>query len=230
MPADRIPGHAQTMKQLRIPPLLVDLVQSSILLFDRMVFDQRNRCPACGGPLSGYDTRARQFAVMLREGTPYPVHVFIKRFTCRECGILCSADEPFYPDTRSGSLVVDLCRTLAETMPFHRTAVYLAQMGILVDRGTVRKYTRQSLPEIPMTDLFGIRLPLSVVSLASLATSAGEGSPVAGAEALAAGGFPSAYRAASHFPLFPEKRDERYEQEGDEERQSKYPEDRGQEQ
>jgi hypothetical protein len=218
------------MKQLRIHPLLVDLVQSSILTFDRMVFDQRDRCPACGGPLSGYDTRARQFAIMLREGKHYSVQVFVKRFTCRECRVICSADEPFYPDTRSGSLIVDLCRTLAKTMPFHRAAVYLAQMGIVVDRGTIRKYSRQSLPEIPMTDLFGIRLPLSVVSLASLATSAGEGSPVAGAEALGACGLPSAYRAAPHFPLFPEKRDERYEQEGDEERQPQYPEDRGQQQ
>ena len=214
------------MKQHRIPPLLADIVQSSILAFDRMVFDRRDACPACGGLLTGYDTRARQFAIMIREGKPYPVQVFVKRFTCRECGILCSADEPFYPDTRSGSLVVDLCRTLAETMPFHRTAMYLAQMGIIVDRGTIRKYTRQSFPVIPTTALFGIRLPLSVVSLASLATSGGEGSPVAGAEALAACGFPSAYRAAPHLPLFSEKRDERYEQEGDEERQPQYPEDR----
>ncbi len=195
-----------------------------------MVFDRRDACPACGGPLTGYDTRARQFALMIREGKPYPVQVFVKRFTCRKCGTFCSADEPFYPDTRSGSLVVDLCRTLAETMPFHRTAMYLAQMGIAVDRGSIRKYSRQSFPAIPTTDLFGIRLPLSVVSLASLATSAGEGSPVAGAEALAACGLPSAYRAAPDLPLFPEKRDERYEQEGDEERQPQYPEDRGQDQ
>jgi hypothetical protein len=218
------------MKQLRIPPLLADIVQSSILVFDRMVFDRRDACPACGGLLTGYDTRARQFALMIREGKPYPVKVFVKRFTCRECRVICSAGEPFYPDTRSGSLIVDLCRTLAKTMPFHRAAVYLAQMGIVVDRGTIRKYSRQSLPEIPTTAIFGIRLPLSIVSLASLATSAGEGSPVAGAEALGACGFPSAYRAAPHFPLFPEKRDERYEQEGDEERQPQYPEDRGQQQ
>ena len=214
------------MKQYRIPPLLADIVQNSILAFDRMVFDRKDCCPLCGGQLTGYDTRRRQFAVMLRDGKPYSVQVFVKRFACRKCGILCSADEPFYPETRSGSLIVDLCRTLAETMPFHRTAMYLAQMGIIVDRGTIRKYTRQSFPAIPTTALFGIRLPLSVVSLASLATSGAEGSPVAGAEALAASGFPSAYRAAPHFPLFPEKRDERYEQEGDEERKPQYPEDR----
>jgi hypothetical protein len=211
------------MKQLRIPPLLADIVQSSILAFDRMVFDRRDVCPACGGALSGYDTRTRQFAVVLREGKPCPVPVFVKRFTCRECGIICSADEPFYPDTRSGSTVVDLCRTLAETMPFHRTAAYLAQMEIVVDRGTVRKYSLQTLPEIPTTDLFGIRLPLSVVSLASLAARAGEGSPIAGAEALAACGLPSAYRAPPDRPRSSQKGDERQEEENHEDRQTERP-------
>jgi hypothetical protein len=211
------------MKHLRIPPLLADIVQSSILAFDRIVFDRRDACPACGGLLTGYDTRTRQFAVMIREGKSYSVKIFVKRFTCLECGILCSADEPFYPDTRSGSLVVDLCRTLAETMPFHRTSMYLAQMGIIVDRGTIRKYTRQTFPAIPTTALFGIRLPLSVVSLASLATSAGEGSPVAGAEALAACGFPSAYRATPDRSGLSQKGDERDEEEHEEKRQAEHP-------
>lgn len=211
------------MKQHRIPPLLADIVQSSILGFDRMVFDRKDRCPLCGGQLTGYDTRTRQFAVMLREGRPGPVQVFVKRFSCRECGSLCSAGEPFYPDTRSGAPVVDLCRTLAETMPFHRTAAYLSQMGIIVDRGTVRKYALQVLPEIPTTSLFGIRLPISVVSLASLAARAGEGSPVSGAETLIACGLPPAERAPPGNPRPPQERDQREEKENHEEGQTERP-------
>jgi hypothetical protein len=204
------------MKQLRIPPLLVDIVQSGILACEGILFDSREACPACGGPLSGYDIRKKQFAVMLREGTPYPLHVFVKRFSCRRCGVICFADGPFYPGTRHGSPVVDLCRTLSMIIPFHRTTAYMAQMGIVVDRGTVRNYVYGSFPEITTTDLFGVRIPLSVVSLSSL--TGGEGSSIKGAEALAACGFPSAYRAAADRPLFPEKRDERYKQKSDEER------------
>ena len=210
------------MKQLRIPPLLVDIVQSSISVFDRVVFDKRDACPACGGSVSGYDTRKKQFAVMLKDGRPCPLNVFVKRFSCRQCGIVCFADEPFYPDTRNGSPVVDLCRTLSMTMPFHRTAAYLAQIGIIIDRGTVRNYAHRVFPEIPTTDLFGVRLPLSVVSLSAI-TAAGEGSRVIGAEALAACGFPSAYRAPSDRPGFSEKWNEREEEEQEEKWQSKSP-------
>ena len=109
------------------------------------MFDTRDACPACGGPLSGYDTRKKQFAVMLREGTPHPLHVLVKRFTCRTCGMICYADEPFYTGTRHGSPVVDLCRTLSMTMPFHRTAAYMEHMGIVIDRGTVRNYARDRI-------------------------------------------------------------------------------------
>jgi len=196
------------MKQLRIPPLLVDIVQSSISVFDRVVFDKRDACPACGGSVSGYDTRKKQFAVMLKDGRPCPLNVFVKRFSCRQCGIVCFADEPFYPDTRNGSPVVDLCRTLSMTMPFHRTAAYLAQIGIIIDRGTVRNYAHRVFPVIPTTDLFGVRLPLSVVSLSAI-TDTGEGSRVIGTEALAACGFPSAYRAPSDRTGFSEEWNER---------------------
>lgn len=203
------------MKQVRLPPLLVDIIQSGILACEGVLFDTRDACPFCGGPVSGYDTRKKQFAVMLSGGTPYPLHVLVKRFTCRTCGMICYADEPFYTGTRHGSPVVDLCRTLSVTIPFHRTGAVVAQMGIVVDRGTVRNYARGSYPEIPTSDLFGVRIPLSLISLSSL--TAGEGCRIKGAEALAACGFPSAYRAAPDLPLFPEKRDERDKQESDKE-------------
>jgi hypothetical protein len=200
------------MKQLRIPPILVDIIQSSILVFDNAVFESRDVCPACGGSLSGYDIRKRQFAIMLREGKSLPVNVYIKRFSCRQCGTICSADEPYYPGTRHGSPVVDLCRTLSKMMPFHRTSAYLAQMGIVIDRGTVRNYARGSFPDIPTTDLFGIRLPLSIVSLSSILVDSGERSGIIGAEMLAACGFPSAYRAAPDRSGSSPERDEREEE------------------
>ena len=209
------------MKQLRIPPLLVDIVQNGILACEGVVFDNRDACPVCDGPLSGYDTRKKQFAVMLREGTSYPFHVLVKRFSCRRCGWICFADEPFYPGTRHGSPVVDLCRTLSMTMPFHRTTAYLARLGIVVDRGTVRNYVHGSFPEIPTTDLFGVRIPLSIVSLSSLTT--GEGSSIKGAEALAACGFPSAYRTPPNSLRLSEQGNKRDEQKHKEERQPKRP-------
>jgi len=204
------------MKQLRIPPLLADIIQSGILACEGILFDNRDACPVCGGPVSGYDTRKKQFAVMLRDGIPNPLHVQVKRFCCRQCGLISFADEPFYKGTRHGSPVVDLCRTLSTNIPYHRAAAYMTQMGIVIDRGTVRNYARGSYAEIPTSNLFGVRIPLSVISLSSL--TAKEGSRIKGAEALAACGFPSAYRAAPDLPLFPEQRDEGDNEESDKER------------
>jgi len=211
------------MKQLRIPPLLIDIVQSGLLACEGIVFDNRDACPVCGGELSGYDTKKKQFVVMHEGDNLQTVHVFVKRFTCRRCHTICFADEPFYPDTRIGSPLVDLCRTLGATMPFNRVTANLLHLGIVIDRGTVRNYMHRTFREIPTTELFGIRLPLSIISLYELAARTGEGSHIPGTETLAACGFPSAYRAAPDHLLLLEQGKERKEEENKKERQADHP-------
>ena len=207
------------MRKPRIPPMLVDLVEAALTACDGTYFDRRDACPSCGGSLSGYDKKWKQFAVLIEEGVRRPVHVIVKRFSCQVCKKVCFADEPFYPGTRTGSPVVDLCLTLSATMPFTRTAAYLEEMGIVVDRMTVRNFSRLADPEIPTADVFSIHLPMSIISLSTLAAGLREGSCIEGAEALAACGFPSAHRAAPGLLLLPEKGDERDEQDKEEDRQ-----------
>jgi hypothetical protein len=214
------------MKQPRIPPLLIDIIQSGLAACDGIVFDSRDACPLCKGTLSGYDTKKKQFATIKETGELHSMHVFVKRFTCRECHAICFADEPFYPDTRIGSPLVDLCRTLGATMPFNRVAAHLLHLGIVIDRGTVRNYMNRSFPEIPTTNLFGIRLPPSIISLSELAARSGEGRRIPGTEALAACGFPSAYRAVTDRLLLPEQGNERQKEEDKEKRQTHHPQDK----
>jgi hypothetical protein len=215
---------AHDMKRLRIHPFLRDIIQSSITACDGMVFDSRDTCPVCGGKLSGYDTKKKQFAVLQETDELKRVHVFVKRFSCHGCNTICFADEPFYPDTRVGSPLVDLCRTLCTTMPFNRVSANLLYLGIVIDRGTVRNYMHRPFPDLPTADLFGIHLPVSILSLADLVTRFGEGSRIPGTEALNACGFPSAYRAAPD-TLFPSKKgNEGNEQKRNEKWQSKNPE------
>jgi RNA polymerase subunit RPABC4/transcription elongation factor Spt4 len=211
------------MKSPRIPPLIIDIVQNGLLACEGIVFETRNSCPVCGGTLSGYDTKKKQFGVIREGDHSTTIHVAVKRFSCRQCHAVCFADEPFYPDTRIGSPLVDLCRTLAAGMPFNRATAFMAHMGIVIERGTVRNYVHRSLPEIPATELYGIRLPLSIISLSDLAARIGEGGRIPGTEALAACGFPSAYRAAPDRLLPPEKRNERDEEKDKEERQAEHP-------
>ncbi len=203
--------------------MLGSIVQAGLASVDGAAFTELGACPACGGPVSGYDTKKKIFALVHDESGRRTIAVTVRRFYCRACNRIVNADEPFYPGTRIGSPVIDLCLTLAETMPANRTAAYLDAMGVLLDRTSCRLYVRDQARPVMSSDLFGIRLPLSIVSLSTLASRAGEGTPVSGAEILAACGFPSADRAALH--RAPRKeRDERDAQKEKEERHVQQPE------
>jgi len=211
------------MKPPRILPMLGTIVQAGLTSVDGATFTELGACPACGGPVAGYDTKKKIFALMRDENGRRTITVTVRRFYCRACDRIFNADEPFYPGTRIGSPIIDLCLTLAETMPANRTATYLGAMGVLLDRTSCRLYVRDQARPVMSSDLFGIRLPLSIVSLSTLASRAGEGTPVSGAEILAACGFPSADRAALH-RVPRKKRDERDTQKEKEERHVQEPE------
>ena len=178
--------------------MVTDIVQTALLACEGIEFSDLASCPLCGGVVRGYDTRKKQFAVILENDLERIIHIRVRRFTCKSCGMLCNANEPFYPDTRIGSPVIDLCVTFAGTLPFCRTATNLSYLGIAIDRGSVRNYAKRVFGTIPTADMFGMRLPFSILSLSSLAASAGEGGCIEGTEVLAACGFPSAHRAALH--------------------------------
>ncbi|MDD5188739.1 MAG: hypothetical protein PHF57_11090 [Methanoregula sp.] len=215
------------MRPPRIHPMLTVIVQTGFLAVDGLHFTERAHCPQCGGALTGYDTKRKQFAHLFCDNQKKTVYVFVKRFYCRDCHKICSADEPFYPNTRTGSLVIDLVRALSMTMPVNRVAAYLEIMGIVADRTSCRNYMRNHHYPIETNLLFGVHLPRSLISLSALATQTGKGGSIEGAEVLAACGFPSAQRTALHLPPAGEERKDRNEQEHKEERQMTKPQDPG---
>jgi len=205
------------MKAPRVPPMLSTIVQAGLVAVEGVTFGERAVCPFCEGPVSGYDTKKKVFAVIRENDRERTLSVTVKRFSCKSCGRISNADEPFYPGTRIGSPVIDLCLTLATMMPVNRTATWLDALDIIVDRTSCRQYVRTLAWPVPATALFGVSIPISVISLSTLAGGTGERGPVSGAEVLAACGFPSAGRAPLHRPL-PEEREERDTEEEKEER------------
>jgi hypothetical protein len=171
------------------------IIQNAFSALDGIAFTELAACPHCGGTVTGHDTKEKQFAVISDEGTDRTIHVKVKRFRCRECGRLCYADEPFYPDTRIGSPVIDLCVTLTATMPAGRAARVLDAMGVIVDRTSCLIYAKKHTGEIPTADFFGMRLPFSVLTLANFAARIQEGDRTSPTEVLAACGYPSGRRA-----------------------------------
>jgi hypothetical protein len=197
------------VKPPRILPIMTDIVQSAISAVDGVTFTGHSVCPACGGPLSGYDTKKKQFAHLLCDNKQKTLFVNVKRYYCRTCQRLCYADEPFYPDTRIGSVIIDLCIALSMTMPVNRVPAYLAAMGIFMDRSSCRHYVqhisschvRINARYLNIDDKSGVHLPLSVLTLSGLAIVLDEGSHIDESDVLAACEFPSAPRQARNFPL-----------------------------
>jgi hypothetical protein len=98
---------------------------------------------------------------------------------------------PFYPETRIGSPVVDLCRAFAMSMSYGLVATRLGQMGVSVDRWSVRTYARLPLPPPPIIAAFGMNVPVSIISLSTLGGEQGEGSRLHADDVLAACYYPS---------------------------------------
>lgn len=182
------------MRPPRIPPMVTDIVQTAICAMDGAEFTNLAACPACGGPVQGYDTRERRYAVVREGPDERTIMVRVRRFLCRNCNKISNADEPFYSGTRIGSLVIDLFITFASSMPASRAARVLDGMGILVNRTTWKNYSELAVPEIPTTDIFGMQLPSSVFTISTLAARLPEGSTIEGTKALEACGFPSVCR------------------------------------
>ncbi|MDD1671878.1 MAG: hypothetical protein LUO82_02605 [Methanomicrobiales archaeon] len=180
-------------RRINVPPMVSDLIRNGLTAMEGVAFTQRERCPSCGGYLQGYDARDRLFVTLIEESGTRDIMVQVKRFSCRTCGQVSSADAPFYPDTRYGSPVVDLALALTQTMSYRRVANVLALCHIAIDWGTVRHYHRRLGPVVPTFDMYGIPLPLSLLYLSILAVQLTKGTPITGAEALAACCPPSAH-------------------------------------
>jgi hypothetical protein len=149
--------------------MLQALVQTAVLSVEGREFAELAACPSCGGTVGGYDWKDRKFATVIDDEGPRPIMVRVRRFRCRDCGRVSPARAPFYPDTRLGSPVVDLSVVLSRTMTPGRTVAFMKLLGIVVDRGTVRDLSCRDFPEIATTEIFGVVLPRSVISLSMVA-------------------------------------------------------------
>src|SRR5512136_876310 len=197
------------MRLPAIPPMLGDLIRTTLLAMEGVSFTELAACPTCGGPLRHHDRKEKRFARMRLDGEERDIHVLVARFRCGSCGGFWYAREPFYEGVRFGIPVVDLALTLARDHPYHRTERILASLGLLVDRGTIRTYAIRAQRPVPATGLLGMPLPISLIRLSNLVSRGPKGAPVPGAEVLAALGLPPAHRATEHPAPSSQERDER---------------------
>lgn len=199
-------------KRTPVPPMVSDLIWQGLVAIEGTKFSRGISCPSCQGLLQGYDYRKKRFATLIEGGSSRDIKVVIKRFVCRRCGKVCSADAPFYPSTRHGSPVVDFALALSENRSYRETSRVLAHCHIAMDWGTIRHYATLGLLPVPTFGLYGIPVPLSLLYLSILGVQLDKGGSIAGTEALAACRLPPAHGALFHMVGLSEERDKRNEQ------------------
>jgi len=183
------------MPRVRVPPMLSDLVYGAVVSLDGAVYADLDACPYCGGEVKGHDIRRKRFATVIENRQQRAIFVFVHRYYCTGCGRLCYAKSPFYPGTRLGSPIIDFCVVNAHLFPYHHVSKLLEHMHILLDRGSVRNYARGHFGDVPFLDMYGMRIPLSLLSLIESAFSTGKEGPVIGAIPFGSGRLPPANRA-----------------------------------
>lgn len=156
------------MKVIKIPSILSSVIISALTGIDSMDFTLISGCHYCRGPVRFHDIRAKRFATVIENGEKRNITVRVYRYYCRECGKLCYARAPFYPNMKFGSPVADLCMTLAREHPFNHTGKILQEIGIVVDRGTIRNISALDLPPVSYAKIYGLPIPLSICSLSDL--------------------------------------------------------------
>jgi hypothetical protein len=178
------------MKRHPVPPMLTHLVHTALLACDRTEYHVQGPCRYCGGSLSGYDTRTKRFAILCDDNGEQYLHVIVHRAYCRDCGRIVTPEDPFYPGTRIGAPVVDLCRAFAGTIPYSRVSTRLDQMGVRVDRWSVRSYVQRPHTTPQTIAVFGMMIPVSIIALSALSGTVGEGNRPGSEDVLAACSLP----------------------------------------
>lgn len=183
-----------TRHQVKIPSLLMTTIMVGISSIDGTLFATAKPCPLCGGKPQPYDTKKKHYVTLRTPMGQRRITVTVRRFKCKICGNLIYAQEPFYPDTRLGSAIIDMAISLSRLHSYSHTAEIMKALGIEIDRGSVRNYALSNLAVPQANFLYGMQLPNSFISIMTKEISGPKGSNSA-QDILAASGYPSTYKA-----------------------------------
>ncbi|HJJ42019.1 MAG TPA: hypothetical protein O0W90_01735 [Methanocorpusculum sp.] len=155
-------------RPILIPSLFMTTINMGLMSLDNMLFSSPPKaCPVCGGRPGPYDTKEKIYANIITDTGINKINVRVRRFKCRDCGTLIYADEPFYPNTRVGSVIIDTALSLSSVNSYSKTAKIMNTLGIDINRGTVRNYALSNLPMQKSGIFYGLRMPATFVSLIS---------------------------------------------------------------
>jgi len=123
------------------PKLLYRPVQQYLQEFEEDFYDKPRKCPGCSSNnRKKHSVEEKLFCKIIVNNKFKDIYVYAKRFQCKDCGRTYLAKSPFYDKVMYCQPVVDLCLYLSAKNPYHRVEKILLELGIQVDRDTIRNY------------------------------------------------------------------------------------------
>lgn len=112
-----------------------------LLSFMGLFFNEFRRCPHCKSTnCKKHNIIEKIFCKLIVNGKFVDVKVYIQVYYCKKCKKTYLAKSPFYEGIIYCSPIANLCLYLSSKNPYHRVESRLLEMGIQVDRDTVRNY------------------------------------------------------------------------------------------
>ena len=124
------------------PSILYTAIIQYLLAFQGDFFDKFRNCPHCGSSncKKHHIEEDKLFCKVIINGKFKDITVAVQIFYCNDCHKTYLAKSPFYDGPLYCQPVVDLCLYLSAKNPYHRVEKILLELGIQVDRDTVKNY------------------------------------------------------------------------------------------
>jgi len=136
----RIPNNKQVNKLT--PEILYCPIIEFLMSFMGQFYNEFRNCPYCkSNDCKKHNIIEKVFCKLIVKGKFVDVKVHIQVYYCKKCKKTYFAKSPFYERIMYCKLIANLCLYLSAKNPYHRVESRLIEMGIQVDRDTVRNYS-----------------------------------------------------------------------------------------
>lgn len=138
------PPAPKTISKLIKNTLARLLILALVWLYGNRVYTERRGCPRCGSLKSIVHGKSRRiFCFIIKDSNFEPIYVWLARYKCKRCGKTYHAKGPFYPRINYGAPIVDMALYFAATNPFNKVEKIFLELGIQVDRDTVKRWVKK---------------------------------------------------------------------------------------
>lgn len=112
-----------------------------LLSYNGRIYELQGDCPNCGSSnIKKNHIHNKLFTIIITDEGFKRIYVNVRWFTCKDCGKTFRAlDAPFYPNSNYADVIVDMVLYYGDH-PAHAVEKKLMDLGIQIDRDTIRKY------------------------------------------------------------------------------------------